>query len=183
MGEVLDSVQRSRTLDNSNSNCIQIWVEKVGAVGWGAHPCLMDLCGVGSAGEVLRDGGKVSTGLGSASGEVGFAGVLVLEWAGFVDHPLVVNSGGACDSAVPLQGWKIVRGSGLIGELDKGLLGRRWGRRRRALGDDGRSCECQDKQGEQTSRVAFVDVHIFGWNPDSIGKLAELNELFLFCVG
>ena len=148
-------------------------------MGWGAYPCLMDLCGVGSAGEVLRDGGEVCAGLGSASGEVGLAGVLMLEGAGFVDHSLVVCEGGAGDCAVPVQGGEIVCGSGLIGELDEGLLGGRW----LILGDDGRSCECENKQREEISRVSFAGLNIFGWSSDSIGKLAAPIEPFLLCVG
>jgi hypothetical protein len=49
----------------------------------------------------------VGTGLCSACGEVGLAGVLVLGWAGFVDHALVVSVGGAGDGAVPLQGGRL----------------------------------------------------------------------------
>jgi hypothetical protein len=69
----------------------------------------------------------MSAGLRSASGEVGFAGVLVLKVTRFADHPLVMCARCAGDGAVPLQRRQIVCGSGLIGELDENLLSRRWG--------------------------------------------------------
>jgi hypothetical protein len=132
----------------------------------------VDLFGIGSAGEVLGDGGEVGSGLGSASGEVGLSGVLMLEGAGFVDHSLVVGLGGAGNGAVPVQGGEIVCGSGLVGELDEGLLGGRWCRRWLVLGDGGGRRECQSKQREESLRVVFVGVHAFDWNPHSIGTLA-----------
>jgi hypothetical protein len=181
MGEVFDSVERSHAIDHGDSNCIQTGVEKVGAVGRGAHPFLVNLCGVGSAGEVLGDGGEVGASLGAASGEVGLAGVLVLKWAGFVDHPLVVSAGGAGDCVVPVERRKIVRGSGLVGELDEGLLGgRRGGGRWGALGDDCGGCEGQSKQREEALRVAVIGVHALIGTPDSVGKLAAPIELSCF---
>ncbi len=61
-------------------------VEDVGAVSGGGHPGAVDLDDAGGgAGEVLGHGAETGSGLRGAGGEVGFAGVLVLDGGGVAE--------------------------------------------------------------------------------------------------
>jgi hypothetical protein len=84
----------------------------------------MDERDVGAAAYVFGDGGEVGSGLRAASGQVGFAGILMEEFTGFVVDALNVSFGCGCEGVVPMEGREVVRGPGSIGELEEGLLGR-----------------------------------------------------------
>ena len=123
VGEVLDGGEEAVVGNDGDAYGVEVGVENIGAVGGSAHPGLMEGGGVGTAADVFGDGGEVGSGLGTASGHVGLAWVLMLELALFMNDSLGVDSGGAGEVAVPVDGRQVVGGSGLIGELEDGLLG------------------------------------------------------------
>jgi hypothetical protein len=95
-GEVLDGVEEAALFGDGDSYCVEVGVEEVGAVGGGGHPDLLEVCGTfAAAADVLGDGGEVGSGVGSAGGEVGFAGILVEIFALLMDDALKVGLGGA----------------------------------------------------------------------------------------
>jgi hypothetical protein len=124
VGEVLDGVEEAVGFDDGDADGVEVGIEEIGAVGGGGHPDLLDGGGVfAAAGEIFSDGAEVGSGLIGAGEEIGFAGILVREIAGGADDPLGVGVRGADERTVPLQGREIVRGAGLVGELEEGLLG------------------------------------------------------------
>jgi hypothetical protein len=62
----------------------------------------MDEWDVGAAAYVFGDGGEVGSCLCAASGEVGFVGILMEEFAGFVADALDVSFGCGCEGFVPV---------------------------------------------------------------------------------
>jgi hypothetical protein len=129
-------------LCDGDSDCVEIGVEDVGAMAGAVHPGLMDERDVGAATDVFGDGGEVGSSLCAASGEVGFAGILMEEFSGFVADALHVSFGCGCQGVVPMERRQVVCGAGLIGELEESLFGRG----RRGLGVEGRRRECESKQ-------------------------------------
>lgn len=142
---------------HGDSDCVEVGIEDVGAVAGAVHPGLMDERDVGAATDVFGDGGVVGSGLCAACGEVGFAGVLMQEFAGFAADALDVNLGCGCEGAVPVKRREIVRGAGSISELEESLLGRG----RRGLGVGRRRRECESKQ--KTTCVRSI-LHLCDWS-------------------
>jgi len=102
-------------------------------------------CAVAMSSEVFGDGAEACAGVGSAGFEVGFAGVLVEEFAGVANDTLEVGASGAGEGTVPTQRGNVVLGSKLIGESQEGLLiGRGIG-----LSEGGWGGDHQDRQREQ----------------------------------
>jgi hypothetical protein len=94
--EVCYGEEEALGLGHGDADDVKVWIEKVGAVGWAGDPGLME-CGnaVAMSGDVFRDGAEACSGGGSAGGEIGFAGILVEEFAGVADNPLEMSTGGA----------------------------------------------------------------------------------------
>ena len=152
--EVFDSVEESLVFGDSDADYVEFGIEKVGAMRGGRHPDDVEGGGrVSVTGDVFRDGAEVGAGVGSASDEIGFAGVLVLEVVGIAKDPLEVGFGGAGEGVVPCKRGKIMCFASLIGELEEGLLGRAWGVGLR-LGSGVRGCCCEDCDGEEREERA-----------------------------
>ena len=160
---------------DGDSDCVEVGVEDVGAMAGAVHPGLMDERDVGAATDIFGDGGEVSSGLCAASGEVGFAGVLMEEFAGFAADALHVSSSCGCEGFVPMEWRKVVRGTGLVGELEESLLRRGW----RGLGVEGRRRECESKQKGSCVRSIL---HVCVWSREVGGKLAVWHMLFEFWI-
>jgi hypothetical protein len=73
--------------------------------------------------DVFRDGGEVGLGVGSASREIGFTGILMEKFARVADDPQEMRVRGFGERTVPAEGREFVLGPGLIGEFEKSLLG------------------------------------------------------------
>jgi hypothetical protein len=114
--EVFDGAEEATVFDDGDSDCVQIWIEEIGAMGGGGHPYLLEVGGFFAvSSDVLGDGGEVGSGVGSAGKEVRLTGILMEHFAGFANDPFDVGARGLGQSAVPMEGREIVRGSGLIG--------------------------------------------------------------------
>jgi hypothetical protein len=94
---------------------------------------------VSAAADVFGDGGEVRSGLCATRGHVGFAGVLMEEFAGFVNYALDVSFGCVREGVIPMDGRQVVSGAGAVGELEKSLLGS-------CLSVGERCCEGESKQ-------------------------------------
>ena len=164
-GEVFNGGEEAVIFCDGDSDCVEIGVEDVGAVAGAVHPGLMDERDVGAAAYVFGDGGEVSSGLCAASREVGFAGVLMEEFAGFVADALDVSFGCGCQGVVPMERRQVVRGAGLICELEESLFGRGW----RGLSSEGGCCEEESKQKGSCVRSIL---HVCVWSREVGGKLA-----------
>ncbi len=106
MCEVFYGEEEALIFDDSDADDIEVGIEEVGTVGGSGHPDLVERCGsVSVCGDVLRDGAEPRSGMGAAGDEIGFACVLVEEFAGVADDPLEVGAGGACKGTIPAQGW------------------------------------------------------------------------------
>jgi hypothetical protein len=155
--EVFDSIEESLVFGYGDADCVEFGIEDVGAVSGGLHPYLVERSSsVAVAGDVLRDGAEVGSGVGAASNEVGFAGVLVLEVVGIAQDPLEVGFGSAGEGVVPCKRGKTVCFASLIGELEEGLLWRAWGLGLR-LGAGVRGCGCEDGDGEEREERAWEE--------------------------
>jgi hypothetical protein len=123
-GEVFDGVEEAAIFEDGDANGIEVGVEDVGAVGGAGHPASVELGRTDvSSCEVFGDGCEVSVCLGGARGEVGFAGVLMLEVVGFVDDPLGMGERGLSEGWVPVEWREVVLGACLIGHLEEGTFG------------------------------------------------------------
>jgi len=115
-GKVFNGVEEPVLFDDGDSDCVQIGIEKIGAVGGGRHPDLLDVCGIfGVSADVFGDSAEVASGLSSAGEEIGLAGILVEVFALFVNDELDVSARGVGQGVVPVQGREIVLCSGLAG--------------------------------------------------------------------
>lgn len=135
MREVFDGGEEAVVFCDGDSDCIEIGIEDIGAVGGGVHPGLLDKGYVSAAADVFGDGGEVRSGLCTTSGHVGFAGVSMQEFAGFVEDALDMSFGCGGEGAVPMDGREVVSGTGAVGELEESLFGS-------CLGVGERPCEC-----------------------------------------
>lgn len=123
-GEVFDREEKALIFGDGDADNIEFGIEKIGAMGRGGHPNLLNGGGsVSMTGDILGDGAKAGSSVGAASDQVGLAGILVEELSGVADNPLEMEMGGVREGVVPLQGRQIVGGAGLIGELQERLLG------------------------------------------------------------
>ncbi len=112
VGEVFDGVEKTLILGDSNTDQVQVWIEKVGAVRGGGHPDLLESCGTRAMStDIFRDGSEACPGTGAAGGEVGFVGVLVEELAGVAEDPLEVSLGGSSKGTIPMKWREVVLGS------------------------------------------------------------------------
>jgi len=170
-GEVFNGGEEAVIFCDGDSDCVEIGVEDVGAVAGAFHPGLMDERDVGAAAYVFGDGGEVSSGLCAASREVGFAGVLMEEFAGFVADALDVCFGCGCQGVVPMERRQVVRGAGLICELEESLFGRGW----RGLSSEGGCCK---EESKQKATCVHSILHVCDWSWEIGVKLAAWDRLF-----
>ena len=117
---ICDCVECAAAGDNCDADTIDLRVEKIFAMAFGAHPENMNALGRSGHGNVFFNEAEMSAGMGGALGEVGFAIVLVRDGA-LGGHAQTVLTRGGGEGWIPSERAETGFSAGAIGGVEENL--------------------------------------------------------------